>query len=442
MSTSPSFRCVLLGEQSLMIECGERLRARGHGVIAVVSDAARPRAWAREHDLPLFDHHDALDAEDPGEFDLLFNITWLRMLPPKLLERPQIAAVNFHDGPLPRYAGLNAPVWALLHGESRHGVSWHRMATRADAGELLVQEHFDIPAGSTAFELNTRCYEAGLNGFERLLDTLESGQLTPIAQDFSQRSYFGAHARPLAAAVLDFRAPAAELERQVRALDFGPYPNPLLLPRLRLPSGDLLVRRARALDGASGTGGGLGSNGARPGSVLRCDAEGLVIACGEGALCIETLSCLEGGPIDPVALAANLPARIECAPATHRVGPGPALAGYRLGSSSSRSASASASAPAPAPAPAPASASASAPVSSAGNVQATVGQGPPYARAVARGEREAIETLRAIEPLRLPFADVASTLAAEATSANGSRSGSIARSVSIASRSPRATARA
>jgi natural product biosynthesis luciferase-like monooxygenase protein len=392
VSTSPSFRCVLLGEQSLMIECGERLRARGHGVIAVVSDADRPRAWAREHDLPLFDHHDTLAAEDLGEFDLLLNITWLRMLPPKLLERPQIAAINFHDGPLPRYAGLNAPAWALLHGEARHGVSWHRMAARADAGELLVQEHFDIAKGSTAFELNTRCYEAGLNGFERLLDALESGQLTPIAQDFGQRSYFGANARPLQAAVLDFRAPAAELERQVRALDFGPYPNPLLLPRLRLPSGDMLVRRARALDGASGTGGGLGSGDARPGSVLRCDAQGLVIACAEGALRIETLSCLEGGPIDLLTLAAKLPACIEWAPATHRVGPGPPLAGSRPGTSSSSSSSAS------------------------GNVQATVSQGPPYARAVARGEREAIATLRAIEPLRLPFADVASTPVADAAS--------------------------
>ncbi|ODU45232.1 MAG: hypothetical protein ABS96_14280 [Lysobacteraceae bacterium SCN 69-123] len=384
-----------------MIECGERLRARGHGVIAVVSDAARPRAWAREHDLPLFDHHDALAAEDLGEFDLLLNITWLRMLPPKLLERPQIAAINFHDGPLPRYAGLNAPAWALLHGESRHGVSWHRMATRADAGELLVQEHFDIPAGSTAFELNTRCYEAGLNGFERLLEALESGQLTPIAQDLGQRSYFGAHARPLAAAVLDFRAPAAELERQVRALDFGPYANPLLLPRLRLSAGDLLVRRARALGEASrsdGTSDGLGASSVRPGSVLRCDAQGLVIACSEGALCIEALSCLEGGPIDLLTLAANLPACIESAPATHRVGPGPPWAESHPGTSSSLSLPSSASA------------------SSAGNVQATVGQGPPYARAVARGEREAIATLQAIEPLRLPFADVASTLAAEATS--------------------------
>ena len=38
-------------------------------------------------------------------------------LPESVLRAPRQLAINFHDGPLPRYAGLNAPVWALLHGE-------------------------------------------------------------------------------------------------------------------------------------------------------------------------------------------------------------------------------------------------------------------------------------------------------------------------------------
>lgn len=372
MSTAPNFRCVLLGEQSLMIECGERLRARGHGVIAVVSDRARPRAWAVEHGLPLYADHGSLAAEDLGEFDLLLNITWLRMLPDELLARPQIAAINFHDGPLPRYAGLNAPVWALLHGETRYGVSWHRMAARADAGELLAQEHFDIAPGSTAFELNTRCYEAGLASFERLLDALESGPLRPIAQDFGQRSYFGAQARPVEAALLDFRHSAAQLERQVRALDFGPYPNPLLLPRLRLPERDLLVRRATAVEGSG-----------EPGTLIRSDAEALVIACSEGALRIEALTCLEGGPIDLASMTAELHARSDSPASPHAMGL--VLSGLDV-------------------------------------------------RALARGEREAQATLRAIEPLTLPFADAevrADTGTASAASGSTSISASEASLVEL-----------
>lgn len=324
-----------------MIECGDRLRTRGHTVHAVVSDQPRLRAWARTHGLPLYADHAALADDDIADFDLLLNVTWLRMLPAGLLARPQIAAINFHDGPLPRYAGLNAPVWALLNGESRHGVSWHRMAARADAGELLVQEHFDITPGSSAFELNTRCYEAGLTSFERLLDALENGKPRALAQDFSQRSYFGAHARPIEAAVLDFRRSAYEIERQVRALDFGPYPNPMLLPRLRLHTHDVLVRRASAVEG----------NGA-PGMVLRADSEAVVIACSDRAVRIEALTCLEGAPIDLASLASRLPARIE--PFVLRAGPADH-------------------------------------------------HGQPSSHPVARGEREAITTLLSMEPSPLPF---------------------------------------
>ncbi|WP_395792112.1 MupA/Atu3671 family FMN-dependent luciferase-like monooxygenase [Aquimonas sp.] len=294
-SPSRRLRCVLLGEQSLMIECGERLRARGHLIVAVVSDQPRLQAWAQSHAFRLHHHHDALLAQPPGEFDLLLNITWLRMLPTALIELPRLAAINFHDGPLPRYAGLNAPVWALLHGEHQHGVSWHRMAARADAGELLVQQHFEIAPDSTAFGLNTQCYEAGLASFDALLDALDADALQPLAQDFSQRSYFGANARPTAAGILDFSRPAAQLAQQVRALDFGSYANPVLLPRLRLAGRDLLVRSARAIDACAGA----------PGEVMSVQPDALSIRCGEGALRIDALTCLRGAPIDFAALAST-----------------------------------------------------------------------------------------------------------------------------------------
>jgi natural product biosynthesis luciferase-like monooxygenase protein len=416
--STPSFRCILLGDHSLMTECGDRLRARGHSVLAVVSDQPRPRAWALERGLQLLSEHAGLAEAELSACDLLLNITRLHMLPETLLGRPRIAAINFHDGPLPRYAGLNAPVWALLSGETRHGVSWHRMAARADAGELLEQEHFEVPPQSSAFELNARCHSAGLASFERLLDALEAGQLQPLAQNFAERSYFSASARPIDAAVLDFSRSAETLARQVRALDFGPSANPLLLPRLRLPGRDLLVRSARAIEGNGDAG-----------AVLGADAQALEIACAEGALRIDLLTCLEGGPIDLQTLTAELPARIET-PVPNRVGLDPPEPNAHAGRLIDQGRN-------------PADASKcgidahrgegralvgqdppyGSPVDPRGGTQASVGQGPPYVRAAARGEREALLTLRAIEPLALPFADRAeyTTASADAMASAGAR---------------------
>jgi len=55
-------------------------------------------------------------------FDWLFSISNLSLIPTALWQAATRRAANFHDGPLPRYAGLNAPAWALLAGETQCGV--------------------------------------------------------------------------------------------------------------------------------------------------------------------------------------------------------------------------------------------------------------------------------------------------------------------------------
>mgnify|MGYP003681959118 CR=1 FL=1 len=132
-----------------------------------------------------------------------------------MLDAAAKGAVNFHDGPLPRYAGLNAPVWAQINGEQAHGITWHMIEAGIDEGDILAQATFPIAADDTALTLNTRCYEAAIETFPGLVDQLATGAPTRLAQDLSQRSYFGLHARPAQAAVLDFAQPTEDLLRLV-----------------------------------------------------------------------------------------------------------------------------------------------------------------------------------------------------------------------------------
>ena len=71
-------------------------------------------------------------------FDYLFSVANLAMLPPSLLHAARLGAINFHDGPLPRFAGLNATSWALLSGATSHGITWHEMADRRTLAESCV----------------------------------------------------------------------------------------------------------------------------------------------------------------------------------------------------------------------------------------------------------------------------------------------------------------
>ncbi len=224
-------RIVLTGSESLLIHCGEAVRGRGHELVCVVSREPAVVAWAHGCGVvthsdyePLFTH--------PGGFDYLLSVGNLELVPPPVLALAQLGAFNFHDGPLPRYAGLHAPVWALWHEETRHGICWHRMERTIDAGAIVVHRDFDIAQRSTAFTLSGACYGAAIASFPELLGAMEDGRAEGRPQDLHQRTWFGKYKRPEGAGTLRFDLPAARVLARARALDFGPIENPLGLPKL------------------------------------------------------------------------------------------------------------------------------------------------------------------------------------------------------------------
>lgn len=224
--------CVLVGNESLLVRCGDALQAAGARVSLVVSEDPAIGAWAAGLGIPceVFDHAIARRL-GPGAVDYVFSIGNLRVLPAAWLALARDLTINFHDGPLPKYAGLHAPSWALMHGETTHGVTWHIARPDVDAGEVLEQVRFPIEEDDTAFTVNAKCYDAGIQSFAKLVDLLIGGALAPRRLDASDgASYFSRTRRPTAAGHVDWSRPIHECAALVRALDFGPYANPLCTP--------------------------------------------------------------------------------------------------------------------------------------------------------------------------------------------------------------------
>ena len=116
--SSQTFSSYLMGAESLLVQCAEILLQRGHTVRGVISDNADIAAWARSRSIPVLSPGKGLAERITEDFDWFFSIANLRIIPDAVLAKARQGGVNFHDGPLPRYAGLNAPNWALLNGES------------------------------------------------------------------------------------------------------------------------------------------------------------------------------------------------------------------------------------------------------------------------------------------------------------------------------------
>jgi len=161
-----SFRCFLIGNDTLLQECGNILRGQNHTILGVISDVGRLQKWAKQCNLEVIDpSSDYASVLGRTPFDYLFSITHLEKIPDRVLELPRRCAINFHDGPLPGYAGLNAPAWALMNQERKFGVCWHRMTGAIDQGPVLKRENFAIDPEETAVSLNTKCLAAGIRTF-------------------------------------------------------------------------------------------------------------------------------------------------------------------------------------------------------------------------------------------------------------------------------------
>ena len=283
---------VLIGDEALLAACGAQFLQAGHTIRAVATHNPHVAAWAQDAQIPILqpgpDLAQQLIATLPSDgVDWLLNIAGLDLLGAQLLALPRRGAVNFHDGPLPRYAGLNAPVWALIAGETQHGICWHRITEGIDEGPVLVRRNVDIAPDDTALTLNAKCFAAACESFAEVITAMAlnaNGQ----AQDLDQRTQCLRDDRPADAGFLDFTQPAETLARQVRALDHGPYWNPLTTAKLPLGPRIVCVSTASVSD-AQGV----------PGDVLAVDADSITLACGTGALICTGLLCQQGLPIAP-----------------------------------------------------------------------------------------------------------------------------------------------
>ena len=232
---SPStshFSCFVIGDGTLTIQCMEMLLEAGHSVYGLVTNNQQLRDWAASKEIPQYEPNaDYAESLAKQPFDYLFSIANLRITADKVLELPQKAAINFHDGILPRYSGLNVTTWALMNQETTHGVTWHLMQSKVDAGAILKRQTFDIATDETSLTLNTKCFKAGIDTFQELIVELAADTVEHVAQDLTDRQYFGKNKRPAAAGVVNWQQDAEKIDALVRALDFGQYANPIGLAK-------------------------------------------------------------------------------------------------------------------------------------------------------------------------------------------------------------------
>jgi methionyl-tRNA formyltransferase len=207
-----------------------------------------------------------------NEVDMLLNVHSLFLITADVIAAPRIGSFNLHPGPLPEYAGLNAPSWAIYYGETRHAVTLHWMDPAIDTGAIAYAAAFDLTEGDTGLSASAKCVRHGLPLVERVLNAAEEDPagIPAIAQDLSRRRYFGREAPQDGR--LEWDRPAREIVNFVRAADYSPFRSPWGHPTTMVAGRTIGVVRAERTGSATA---------APPGTVRNVDGAVHVAAADE-----------------------------------------------------------------------------------------------------------------------------------------------------------------
>jgi methionyl-tRNA formyltransferase len=208
------------------------------------------------------------------------------MIGMKVLNLAPLGAFNMHGSLLPKYRG-RAPInWAVLHGETRIGMTLHRMVKEPDAGAIVDQEGVAIGPRDTAEEAFRKVLPCAQKILSRQIGALLAGRAVETPQDESQATYFGG--RKPEDGRIDWTRTSRQVFNLVRAVT-DPYPGAFV----DVGPSRLMVwwaePDAASLEGKQG----------RPGEILSMSP--LIVATGDGAI---ELSRTEWRG-EPVALAAG-----------------------------------------------------------------------------------------------------------------------------------------
>lgn len=170
----------------------------GCRVVAVLTAPDKPAGRGRQlqgsavkqaaeaHGLPVLQPTNlkdpAFQAELQGYAADLQVVVAFRMLPEAVWNMPRLGSINVHASLLPQYRGAAPINWALIHGDTRTGVTSFFLRHEIDTGNLIYQDAVDIAPEDDFGSLYEKLKGAGAALALRSVQAIAAGQAPSIPQ--------------------------------------------------------------------------------------------------------------------------------------------------------------------------------------------------------------------------------------------------------------------
>ena len=206
--------------------------------------------------------------------DVLVVAAYGLLLPRRALEHPRLGCVNVHASLLPRWRGAAPVERAMIAGDPETGVSIMRMEVGLDTGPVYKQARIPIEPRATGLTLENALSRLGADLLLDVLPDLERLAPDPQSGPSTYAPKLGPHD-----SVADWTESASDLDRRIRALAHrAPVRSSLGGTRVQLLSA--MPREE--------------SRTAEPGTVLPSGRREILVACGSGALAVDSLKVNRG----------------------------------------------------------------------------------------------------------------------------------------------------
>ncbi len=277
-------RLIFAGTPDFAAQALRAIVAAGHEVALVLTQPDRPagrgmalqpspvKRLALENGIAVFQPPTLRDAAVQAQLaavgaEVMVVAAYGLILPQAVLDLPRFGCLNIHASLLPRWRGAAPIQRALLAGDAETGVCIMQMEAGLDTGPVLLRGAFPIAAAETGATLHDRLAELGARLVVEALGKLPlPGEPQPAAGvTYAQKI-------DKAEALIDWSRSAAELDRHIRA--FNPFPG----AQAQFAGQTVKLWRAVPL-----------ADGGEIGRILRVDRDGIVVACGSGALAVSEL---------------------------------------------------------------------------------------------------------------------------------------------------------
>ena len=267
--SASALRAIIVAGHEVVLVLTQPDRPSGRGMVLKTSPV---KALALASGIDVFQPQTLRDAVAQDRLralgaEAMIVAAYGLILPPPVLDLFRFGCINIHASLLPRWRGAAPIQRAILAGDAETGVCIMQMEAGLDTGPVLHSESLTITDDDTAATLHDKLAALGAR---LIVEAMQRLPLSPRPPPEHGASYAAKIEK--AEALLDWRMPAVQLARQVRA--FNPFPG----ATTGLGGNAIKVWQAEAIT----------TSGA-PGTIVASDRRGIVVACGQGALCLTEL---------------------------------------------------------------------------------------------------------------------------------------------------------